>query len=282
MCPLAPLYTADLFAPLHHALVDVLRSLTPEDWERPTVARAWRVRDVAAHLLDVQLRTLSALRDGYLPAPTQPITTYEETVRFLNQLNADWITASQRLSPTVLLDLLATIGAQAATTLATMPPHGPALFSVAWAGASTSENWMHMGREYTEWWHHQMQIRDAVDAPGLYADQWLHPLLHFSVRVLPEAYRAVEANVGTSLVLSVENAGVWSLVYDDIGWTAYEGAPSEPTTSIHLDADTAWKSLYHALRPAEAHARARIEGRAELAAPFFFARSVMVTTDFDR
>ena len=63
MEPLPPLYTAPLFAPLHAELLSLLRALTPEDWERPTLARAWRVKDVAAHLLDTQLRKLSAQRD---------------------------------------------------------------------------------------------------------------------------------------------------------------------------------------------------------------------------
>jgi len=56
MRPLEPLYTAHLFPPLHAELIALLRSLTPEDWERPTVAGSWRVRDVVAHLLDVSGR----------------------------------------------------------------------------------------------------------------------------------------------------------------------------------------------------------------------------------
>ena len=30
-----------------------------------TIAPAWKVKDVAAHLLDTQLRKLSLVRDGY-------------------------------------------------------------------------------------------------------------------------------------------------------------------------------------------------------------------------
>src|SRR5213082_3892646 len=51
--------TRHLFAPLHAELMSLLRGLSAEDWEKPTVAKAWRVRDVAAHLLDTQLRRLS-------------------------------------------------------------------------------------------------------------------------------------------------------------------------------------------------------------------------------
>jgi len=48
----APLDTAPLFPDLHAELLALLRALELEDWERPAVAGAWRVRDVAAHLLD--------------------------------------------------------------------------------------------------------------------------------------------------------------------------------------------------------------------------------------
>ena len=59
MEPLSPVYTADLFAPLGAELVSLLRGLGESDWTRPTLAGAWRVRDVAAHLLDGDLRKLS-------------------------------------------------------------------------------------------------------------------------------------------------------------------------------------------------------------------------------
>ena len=48
----------------------------------------------------------------------------------------------------------------------TLPSHGRAIFSVAWAGESESENWFDVARDYTERWHHQQQIRDAVGRPG--------------------------------------------------------------------------------------------------------------------
>jgi hypothetical protein len=53
---LAPTYTALLFAPPHAELLALLRGLAPAQWDAPTVAGAWRVPDVAAHLLDGDLR----------------------------------------------------------------------------------------------------------------------------------------------------------------------------------------------------------------------------------
>ena len=60
--------TLPLFAELDCLLLELLRSLTPADWQRPTPARQWTVQDVAAHLLDDSLRTLSMLRDGHFGA----------------------------------------------------------------------------------------------------------------------------------------------------------------------------------------------------------------------
>ena len=44
--------TQHLFKPLDSKLIELLRSLSPEDWNRPTLAPLWTVKDIAAHLLD--------------------------------------------------------------------------------------------------------------------------------------------------------------------------------------------------------------------------------------
>ena len=84
----------------------MLRSLAPEDWQRPTLARKWTVQDVAAYLLDGNLRTLLMLRDGHFGDVPED-SSYDGIVACLNRLNADWVRAARRLSPAVLIDLLA-------------------------------------------------------------------------------------------------------------------------------------------------------------------------------
>ncbi|HUR21104.1 MAG TPA: maleylpyruvate isomerase N-terminal domain-containing protein [Vicinamibacterales bacterium] len=70
LAPILAVETAPLFGPLRTELITLLRSLTPSDWDAPTIAGAWQVRDVVAHLLDGELRTLAAHRDGHaLAAP---------------------------------------------------------------------------------------------------------------------------------------------------------------------------------------------------------------------
>ncbi len=54
-----PILTAHLFAGIEAGLIELLRSLRPDEWDLPTVAPAWTVKDVAAHLLATETRRLS-------------------------------------------------------------------------------------------------------------------------------------------------------------------------------------------------------------------------------
>src|SRR5258705_27179 len=132
----------------------------------------------APHLLDTQLRRLSGQRDGHRVAPDRPL------VEFINHLNATWVDTARRFSPRVIVDLLDVTGRTFAAFIETLPLHERAHFPVSWAGEDESQNWMDIGREYTEGWHHQMQIRDAVGAPLLLDAKWLTPLLSLSVRAI--------------------------------------------------------------------------------------------------
>src|SRR3954447_596002 len=95
----------------------LLRALNDDDWEKPTLARAWRVRDIAAHLLETQLRRLSGQRDSHRLAPDRPL------IDFINHLNATWIAVARRFSPRVIVDLLDVTGPTLAAFVASLSPH---------------------------------------------------------------------------------------------------------------------------------------------------------------
>src|SRR5215510_8273124 len=101
--PPGPILTAHLFPALDGQLLALLRSLAPDDWERQTIAPRWRIKDVAAHLLDTQLRKLSFGRDGCAPSPPPVITTDRDLVAFIGRLNAEGVTVYSRLSPAGLI-----------------------------------------------------------------------------------------------------------------------------------------------------------------------------------
>lgn len=278
MKPVARVVTSPLFPGLHQHLVALLRGLSPTDWARPTVATGWRVRDVVAHLLDVQARRLSVERDGHAPAPDRDLSDYRALVEHLNTVNASWVGAAGRLSPRLLVDLLDVVGPQLAALVAALDPDEPALFPVAWAGEAASRKWFDIGRDYTELWHHQAQIRLAVGAAHLTERRWLHPVLRLAVRALPRSLAGAPPVTGRSVVLRVEGeaGGVWSAVAAAGGWALFEGAAPEPNAEVAIVDDLAWRLFFNALAPKDAPAAVRAVGDPELVAAVLGMRSVMV------
>lgn len=283
--PLAVPDTVPLFPTLHSELLTLLRTLNPADWERPTVAGAWRVRDVAAHLLDGDLRTLSAHRDGHLLAREGPVESYADVLAIIQRLNASGVAFGQRLSTKILTDLLDVTGRWMSAFVATLDPAAPALFGVAWAGEIVSDNRLDTAREYTERWHHQMQIRIALgDSAGaerapqvLLADGYLAPLLDTAVHALPHAYRAVVAPEGTAVAVALSDRP-WARTLRCEGdhWTLYAGMDGDAAVRATAPADTLWRHFFNAVPAGEARRVFHVEGRHALLDSFWTARSVMV------
>jgi uncharacterized protein (TIGR03083 family) len=279
LSPVPPTDTRALFRPVSSALVTLLRGLPPDDWDRPTIAGAWAVRDVAAHLTDLACRRLSFHRDRMLPRPpSRPIASERDFVDFINGLNAEWVNASRRLSPRVLTEVLALASVDLADWFEALPLDAPALFGVSWAGEQTSEGWFDVGREFVELWHHQEQIRLAVGASSLGDSRYLRAVLEIAVRGLPHAFRDVQAPAGQTLVFDVsgDSGATWTLLREAEGWTLHAGSPEVAATCVRLPEGAAWRLLFNALGEADAQAAMRIDGKAELARPLLRARAVIV------
>lgn len=272
----APIHTIHLFPVLDRKLIAMLRSLTSKEWNMPTRAKLWSVKDVAAHLLDTNLRTLSSSRDGYFGSPPENINSYTDLVAYLNRLNADWITAAKRMSTKVLTDLLDTTGYEYSRHMAQLDPNEQAIFSVAWAGDETSPNWFHTAREYTEKWHHQQQIREAVGKPGIESHELYYPVLDTFLRALPYHYRTVEAPVGTTISVTItgEAGGTWTIVRQNKTWSLTTPSPQANATIILPDSE-AWKLLTKGLTAPEAEKHITQHGDPGLTRPALTLVAVM-------
>lgn len=278
MQPVSVPQTLPLFPVLDTLLLQVLRSLSLADWQRPTLAPGWTVHAVALHLLDGSLRTLSMLRDGHFAGPGPASGAYADVVGYLNELNNSWVRAGQRLSPALVTSLLELTGPAYITFLATLDPAAPATFAVAWAGETESANHFHIAREYTEKWHHQQQIRQAVGQEGPLLQPALYePFLETCAQALPHHYRAVAAAPGTVVQVQITGPAVvtWFLRRTPAGWELGQNYPGVVAASIALDGDVAWRLFTKSLPPTEAARHLRLHGSPELTEPIYSLLTVM-------
>ncbi len=272
-----PISTVALFPLVDQQLITLLKSLSPEDWKKPTIAKKWTVKDIAAHLLDGNVRTLSLSRDKHVLQPGVSINNYPDLVDYLNDLNAVWVNASKRMSPQLLTQLLEITGEQFCSYLTTLDPFDDAIFSVAWAGEEVSKNWFHIAREYTEKVIHQLQIRDAVGQPGLMSRELFYPFMDTFMCALPHTYRDINAAAGTIVCVTVTSpaGGSWYLKKGDKNWELHREELKNPDAAVMIDPDTAWRLFSKGIRPEEAVPLVKFSGDEKLAAQALHMISVM-------
>jgi len=266
-----------LLKPLFDELMSVLAALPSSDWEQSTLCPDWTVKDIAAHLLDGNLRRLSFQRDGMDPPPPDvPISGTRDLVAFLNELNRQWIVASRRLSPQVITGLLQWSEPAVITLFDGLDPDGDARFPVTWAGEERSTHRFDMAREYTEKWIHQAQIRNAVAAPLLLSPFFFRPFLQTMIQAFPWRYRDVTAPEGTVVLVQVtgDAGGAWSIVRRRNGWH-WSDSDAVPSAAVTVPPEVAWRIFSRSITPDHARKGMRISGDATLAEPALSLTAVM-------
>jgi uncharacterized protein (TIGR03083 family) len=302
---IADVPATDVRAPLtaqRKRLLGLLAGLGDAEWGSPTAAPRWSVKDIALHLIDVDLSWVARFRDhdrsGFMPESAG----HEAFVRGLAQRNQQWIDGTRVLSPRLIIDMLRWSGGQLDAVLATVDLGHPS--SVYWAGEAPL--WFDLAREFTERWVHFQQIREAVARPrpeqGPYErgqsgpdehrgseghdpgteggdrsaadqDRYLPLLVRTFMWGFPHQYRA-PAPTGTTVGVEINGVGAWSLTRSDSGaWELDEGWPAEPAASLRASGDAAWRLLTGA--PYDP-AQARLSGEPALARPLLHVRGIIV------
>lgn len=262
--PPAPMLVADRLPVVDERLLSLLRGLTPDEWDRPTVVPGWKVRHVAAHLLDTQVRKLSVVRDGHVPTSLEPPP--KDLVDLINRLNAEGVAFYSRLSPQVLVTLLEAASRESCAFHLALDPFATATFAVSWAGESQSPNWFDTARELTERWLHQQQIRDAVNQQGILVPDLYHPVLECFMRSLPYTYRNVTGDPGTCLEVRVTGdcGGSWFLCRGRT-WELSVSAHGQKVADVEIPPAIAWRIFTKCITRPEAEKRIRLEGQVRLA-----------------
>jgi uncharacterized protein (TIGR03083 family) len=265
--PLEPISTAHLFPALESELLKLLAALAPEDWEKQTVAPKWKVKDVAAHLLDTQLRKLSVCRDRFAPESAK-IASHADLVALIDSLNERGVSVYRRLSPRVLISLMEVASRESAVYHLSLNPLESAQFPVSWAGETESPNWFDTAREFTERWHHQQQIRLATgqDKPGIMRRELYYPVLDCFMRALPFHYRNIGRPGGTLAHFEIAGdcGGSWYLLRGQDRWRPVAEAVGEEASRTVIPQDIAWRIFTKGIDHEPAKAQTEVKGDSEL------------------
>ncbi len=258
---LPPIFTAHLFQELEAKLIELLRSLAPEDWEKQTLAPKWKVKDVAAHLLDTQTRKLAAARHGYKSENSKKLSP-AKLVKLIDSLNAEGVRQYSRLSPNDLISRMEAASRESAEYHQALDPFAPAMFPVSWAGEEESANWFDTAREFTERWHHQQQIRFAVNNPGIMTREFYFPVLDCFMRALPYSYRNVSAKSGSLAQFNVSGkcGGSWYLLRDGSAWTLIASPAGEKISEVTIPQEIAWRIFTKGIVLEEAGTQVQVTG----------------------
>lgn len=261
-----PLDVTPALAPERAAFLELLRSLSAEDWERPTECPEWSVKGLVLHVLGDDLSLLSRQRDASLDSLTtyaidHPGVTFRE---LLDGFNEQWVTAASFLSIELVLELLRLVGEWSDTFyrevgLETIAREPVGLF----ASSVPSPYWQVMAREYDERFIHHSQVRRAVGVPELEGE-----LVTWAARVTAHLFAAwlVEypAAEGATIGFDVEGAGRWTVRRDGDRWQVDEGG-DEPDARVTLPQVVAVPALSRGLALDELWDQLAIDGDTALA-----------------
>ena len=123
--------------------------------------------------------------------------------------------------------------------------------------------WLDVAREYTEFWVHQQQVRDAVGRPGANGDQLTWPVVDTFLRAVPHALRHLSPGPGTCLHIEVTGpgGGSWTVRRQDATWVVNRGWPERPAGAlIRLSSDALWRVATRGIPVEAAREQALLSG----------------------
>jgi hypothetical protein len=251
-------------------LLGLLASLDEAQWAAPTVAPGWQVKDIALHLLEVDLGWIAVDRDHDQSRLISVSADHQEFVSALAAKNQRWLDGTRVLSPRLVTSLLAWSGEQLDAHLGTLSLARPS--SVYWAGSAPL--WFDLAREFTERWVHYRQIQEAVHPAGngQQPDAYLSLVLRTFIWGFPHQFQA-PAPPGTVIALEIPGTGTWTLARTASRWSLDEGRAAAPAAGLRMSGEAAWRLLTGA--PYDA-GQVELSGDPALAEPLLRVRGVIV------
>jgi uncharacterized protein (TIGR03083 family) len=241
-----------LLAAERSTLLDLLADLEPDDWHRPTPCPAWDVLDLCTHLVGDDLGVLARHRDGHHGTAPPGDLDLEGLGRWLDDAQRAWVAAARRLSPRLVVDLLAWTGPQVLDVLRDQDPRRLTA-TVSWAGPDPVPVWLDQGRELSEQWIHRQQLLQALGRPSDLDPVVVRPVLDACAWAYPHQLAAVAAEPGDTVDIEVtgEVDAAWLLVASPAGWDLADEPGGQLVARSRLTTEQAWRLLSGNLPPDE-------------------------------
>ena len=243
-------------------LLELLRGLDEAQWSRPTALVGRSVKDLVAHLLHGSVRRVTMLRDRYR-GPMPEIRSNDDLIAFIQADNRRFMDGMRGVSPQILIESIERYDLLMIEQFESTDADAPGL-PVSWAGDDASPHWFDVAREYTEKWHHQQQVRDAVGADGLYDAALFEPLMETFARGSGHALRDVAGDDGERVRVALFGATTqsWILRHEAGTWALFEDDGGSVGRSVGAPAEEVWKPWTCSAAPASVrdalHGDARI------------------------
>ena len=267
-----------LFRPLADDLIALLNNIPESEWDNRTCYPTWRVRNIVGHLAQTAMSRLSAQRDRLREISPAKTPSFVALSSIIGDANDAFAQFSDRLSHTVLRDLVSLYEPQLTELLESADPNERATYAVSWAGEVESSMGFDIAREFTERWHHQQQIREAVGATSITHKNYLQPVLRILALCLPYWFQSVAADPGSEVAVNITGAsgGRWVLCRDVDHWRLDEREPDKMEASITIADDMAWRHWTRSIAPRETSKHVKVDGDKYFTSAFLESKAVMI------
>lgn len=230
---------ADTVSPsIHHleltwqSLDDLLASLSPDEWKRPTGCPGWSVQDNVAHLVDYESRAL-----GW-PAPEHAPADMSHTKNKLGESNEVGVDARRRLDGEHVLAEYREVTAARLEQLRALTADDLAREVTTPAGPGTIADMLTL--RVMDTWSHEQDIRRAVGRPGHDSGPVVDEAVRYFARFLPflVAKRA-GAPDGATVVFDLPPVGRFAVAIDGGRGAPVDAASvTDPTVTLAMPATT--------------------------------------------
>jgi len=233
---------------------------------------------LGSHLLGDDLSLLAWQRDDHRGTPAPDGLDEDGFIGWLDALQAEWVHASRRLSPRLVIELLDWTGPHVVEVISIQDP-STLTGDVSWASSRPVPAWLDHARELTERWIHRQQILEAVGLPSDLQHDLLVPVLDGLRWSYPYRLDSHKRPAGATVEIAVAGVDLelrWHLVSDDETWNFEPPADGPPAATLHMTSEQAWRLLSNNFSP-DRHGEVLVSGDPTIVSTLTSTRGIIGT-----